>query len=67
MIRKKWWTITFYQNNVKNWFGKSAYDSTIYVNDIDDKVVDSESAHNYAELIRGPRDLWFNVERGKIK
>lgn len=67
MIRRKWWTITFYQNDIKNWIGKSAYDSTIYVNNIDDRISDRESAYKYAELIRGKRDLWFNVQQGKIK
>lgn len=66
-MRKSWWTITFYKNDVTEWVGRSSYDSTIHVNNVDDKVIDRESAYKYAKLIRGDRNLWFSVERGKIR
>ena len=67
MIRKKWWTITYYYNNTKDWIGKSPFDSRIHVNNIDDRVIDRDSAYRYAELIKGKRDLYYFVERGKHK
>ena len=46
MIKRKWFTITYYQNDVRKWIGKSPYWSRIHVNQIDDKVYDRKSAKN---------------------
>lgn len=66
-MKRKWWTITYYFNDINDWIGKTSYNSKIFVNNIDDQVVDKDSAYKYADLIRGNRNLWYTISNGKIK
>lgn len=58
---KQYWTITYYSPDCTRY----GYDSKIHINSYDDGVHTLEQAREYAEKIRGDRDLWYHTQKGK--